>query len=212
MAMLTYLYFVISLVHHITNKHGLLVLSFSPAITNRPFESNCLGRRAIKTCLSASRRTFIETSAFLVMAGAFSAGSAIAADDNIDNIPLVTAPEFYSIANDSANSIAVVEFSGPKSETIRVKLLDGTIFGIKGIVESSTDPRSPFKIAAVCRENKIPTKFKDLELALQNSGGKKKANYANSRVQEAAIKNQEKAKRMQQDEENRLAELARQQS
>lgn len=123
-------------------------------------------------------------------------------------LPMITPEEFNTILRDSARSIDVVEFSGPRSENIRVKLVDGTSFGIKDIVESSTDPRSPLKIVATCREYKVRTKFIDLEAAL-TSTPKKKVVYYNARVQEAAIKEREKEVRIQNDEMNRVAELQR---
>jgi hypothetical protein len=123
-------------------------------------------------------------------------------------IPMVTTEEFTSIVRDSARSINVVEFSGPKSETVLVRLVDGTAFGIKDVVESPIDPRSPLKIAAVCNANNISYKFVDIESLLASSSTGKKKNYANARVLEAAEKQKEKALRMQQDEELRQAELA----
>ena len=123
-------------------------------------------------------------------------------------IPLVSTDEFNSILRDSASSITQVEFSGPKSETVTVQLVDGTQFGIRDVVESSTDPRSPLKIAANLKANQIPVRFTSIEAAL-GAGRTKKKNYANNRVLEAAEKEKEKARRMQQDEELRQAELER---
>jgi len=123
-------------------------------------------------------------------------------------IPTVTLDEFYIIVRDSGRSISRVEFSGPKSETVQVKLADGTSFGIRDIKESPTDPRSPLKIAAVCRENGIPTKFVDFEAVLASKTTKRKM-YTNQRVQEAAAKEKERLERMQRDEKERLAELAK---
>ena len=120
-------------------------------------------------------------------------------------IPLVTVDEFGTIVQDSPLSIDIVEFSGPKGETVIVKLVDGTSFGIKDIVESSTDPRSPLKVAATCRESGIRTKFVDLE-ALMSKSPKKKL-YTNQRVQEAAEKTRLQQERMRQDEEDRLRAL-----
>ena len=68
------------------------------------------------------------------------------------NVPMLTLDEFLIILRDSARSIQRVEFSGPKAETVRVRLIDGTVFGIKDIIESPTDPRSPLKVQAACRE------------------------------------------------------------
>jgi hypothetical protein len=125
--------------------------------------------------------------------------------------PMITSDEFDKILRDSARGIGVVEFSGPKSENIKVTLVDGTEFGISGIVESSTDPRSPLKIAARCRENNVRAKFVNYEAALStvSTTGKKKVAYTNTRVQEAFVKEQEKQERLQQDEQNRLLELYR---
>ena len=122
-------------------------------------------------------------------------------------IPMVTADEFDIILRDSPFSIQVVEFSGPKSETVTVRLVDGTVFGIQGVVESPTDPRSPLKVAAACRENNVKTKFVELESFLSTMPKKKM--YTNQRVQEAQAKERERQLRMQQDEEERLAELRR---
>jgi hypothetical protein len=123
-------------------------------------------------------------------------------------IPMVTVDEFAIILRDSPLSVSVVEFSGPKSENVVVKLVDGTTFGIKDIVESSTDPRSPLKVAAACRESGVKTKFVDLEAILASSPKKKKL-YTNQRVQEAQQKEKERLERIQRDEEDRLAQLAK---
>jgi hypothetical protein len=89
------------------------------------------------------------------------------------------------------------------------RLVDGTAFGIKDVIESSVDPRSPLKIAANCRENKVPTRFVDIEAVLSTTN-KRRKKYSNSRVAEADRKQGEKKIRFQEDEENRLAELFRQ--
>jgi hypothetical protein len=104
-------------------------------------------------------------------------------------------------------SLLCYDQTGPKSENILVKLVDGTNFGIKGIIESSTDPRSPLKVAAACRESGVRTKFVDLEAILASSPKKKKL-YANKRVQEAQQKEREQLERIRRDEEERLAKLA----
>lgn len=122
-------------------------------------------------------------------------------------VPMVTVDEFAIILRDSPLSVQVVEFSGPKSENVVVKLVDGTTFGIKDIVESSTDPRSPLKLSAACRESGVKTKFVDLEAMLASSPKKKL--YTNERVQEAARKEKERLERIQRDEEDRLAQLAK---
>jgi hypothetical protein len=119
---------------------------------------------------------------------------------------MVTTDEFLVILRDSARSIQVVEFSGPKSETATVKLVDGTNFGIKDVIESPTDPRSPLRIAAYCRENQVPTRFLTIEAALSKAPRRKKV-YTNQRVAEANEKEKEREARMRADEEARLAEL-----
>ena len=148
-----------------------------------------------------SRRAFLV--AGLAAAAAFQATPAKA------DIPMVTADEFNIIIRDSARGITRVEFSGPKSDTVIVRLVDGTAFGIKDVIESSVDPRSPLKIAANCRENKVPTRFVDIEAVLSTTN-KRRKKYTNSRVAEADRKEGEKKIRLQEDEENRLAELFRQ--
>ena len=125
--------------------------------------------------------------------------------------PMITTDEFTIILRDSARSIVRVEFAGPKNDQVQVLLLDGTRFGLKDVVESSTDPRSPLKIAAMCRGAGVPTKFVNLEAALAVAPKRTKS-YANARVQEAALKEKEKLARMQQDEQDRLAALAEMQA
>jgi hypothetical protein len=122
-------------------------------------------------------------------------------------IPMVSVDEFSILLRDSSMSIRVVEFSGPKSETVIVKLVDGTTFGIKDIVESSTDPRSPLKLSAACRESTVKTKFVDIESLLASTSPNKKKVYANERVQLAAEKERAKAERMRVDEEERLEQV-----
>jgi hypothetical protein len=122
-------------------------------------------------------------------------------------IPMATVDEFALILRDSPLSVQVVEFSGPKAENVVVKLVDGTVFGIKDIFESSTDPRSPLKVAAACRESGVRTKFVDLEAVL-SAAPKKKKMYTNQRVQEAQEKERERLERIRKDEEERLAQEA----
>lgn len=100
----------------------------------------------------------------------------------------------------------MVEFAGTTGDQVTVRLVDGTVFGIADIIESPTDPRSPLKIAAMCRLYKVPTKFLALESALAGTPKRKKV-YMNSIVQTAAEKTVLKNERMRQDEEARLAEL-----
>jgi hypothetical protein len=121
-------------------------------------------------------------------------------------IPMVSTPEFESVLRDSARSVQVVEFSGPRSTIATVRLVDGTTFGINDIIESSTDPRSPLQLAATCRQYKVPCKFVMLEEAL-SSVPKKKKLYQNEIVQKAAGKEKLRKERMQQDENDRLAAM-----
>jgi hypothetical protein len=121
-------------------------------------------------------------------------------------IPMVSTPEFESVLRDSARSVQVVEFSGPRSTIATVRLVDGTTFGINDIVDSSTDPRSPLSLAATLRQYKVPCKFTMLEAAL-SSVPKKKKLYQNDIVQKAAEKEKLRKLRMQQDEDDRLAAL-----
>jgi hypothetical protein len=124
--------------------------------------------------------------------------------------PMVTTDEFLIILRDSARSIQVVEFSGPKSETATVKLVDGTAFGIKDVIESPTDPRSPLRIAAYCRENQVPTRFLTIEAALAKAPRRTKV-YTNQRVAEANEREKERVARMAADEQARREELNRMQ-
>jgi hypothetical protein len=123
-------------------------------------------------------------------------------------MPMITTDEFGMIIRDSPLSIQVVEFSGPKSETVIVRLVDGSSFGLKDIIESSTDPRSPLKVVAECREGNIQTKFINYESILANAPKKKKM-YTNERVQIAYEKELAKKERMKQDEIERLAAVAK---
>lgn len=148
----------------------------------------------------STRRAFVGSGG--VLAGMFLQQQSASA------IPMLKTSEFEVIMRDSPYSIQVVEFSGPKSETVTVRLVDGTSFGIKDVVESSIDPRSPLKIAATCRENQVKTRFVDLESFLSTTP-KKKTLYTNERVQVAQQKEREKAERLRKDEEERLEALRR---
>eukprot|EP00977_Amphora_coffeiformis_P011137 scaffold2657_cov89-Amphora_coffeaeformis.AAC.31 len=121
-------------------------------------------------------------------------------------IPMISTEEFRVILQDSAQAIKQVEFSGPKSEIVTVKLVDGTSFGINDVIESAVDPRSPLKIQAMCRENLVATKFTTLEAALTNAPKKKKL-YTNERVQIAAEKERARQERIEADEADRLTKL-----
>jgi hypothetical protein len=126
-------------------------------------------------------------------------------------IPMITMNQFLTtVLRDSASSIRCIEFSGPQSETVRIILQDDSVFGIADVVESPTDPRSPLKLAAAAKANGIPVRFLNLEAVLLSSRSQQpKAIYTNERVQAAAVKELEKARRMQADEELRLMELER---
>ena len=119
---------------------------------------------------------------------------------------MVKTDEFENILRDSGRSIQVVDFAGTNGETITVRLVDGTTFGIADIIESPTDPRSPLKISAMCRQYKVPTKFLAYDAVLATTPKKKKV-YMNSIVQKAAEKTLLKKERMRVDEEERLAAL-----
>jgi hypothetical protein len=121
-------------------------------------------------------------------------------------IPMVKSEEFESILRDSGRSIQLVEFAGSNGETVTVRLIDGTTFGISDVIESPTDPRSPLKLSALCRQYKVPTKFLAFDSILANTPKKKKV-YMNSIVQKAAEKEALKLERLKQDEAERLAAL-----
>jgi len=145
------------------------------------------------------RRAFVASSSSLLLlltAGALP----------VHAIPMVSTPEFESVLRDSARSVQVVEFSGPRSTIVTVRLVDGTTFGINDVIDSSTDPRSPLGLAATCRQYKVPCKFTMLEAALA-SVPKKKVLYQNDIVQKAAEKEKLRKERMQKDEEERLAAI-----
>lgn len=146
------------------------------------------------------RRSFFGSATF--------AGLLLLQPSLASSMPSATTEEFQTLLQESAKSIQVVEFSGPKSETVVVRLVDGTTFGISDIIESAFDPRSPLKIAAICRENRVPTKFVGMDAVLANTPKKKKI-YMNERVQKAAEKEKAKRERLAQDEEERLAEIYR---
>ena len=156
---------------------------------------------------STDRRNFLASVAVTSMASSALLLPNVA---SAESLPSVTVTEFQEIIRDSAKSIKIVEFSGPRSEQAVAFLVDGTKFAITGLIDSPSDPRSPLKLAAICRASKIPTKFLTLELAISASGAKKKKSYANSRVQEAAAKEREKKARIEADEQERLAELFQQ--
>jgi hypothetical protein len=118
---------------------------------------------------------------------------------------MVTTAEFQSILKDSSRSVSLVKFAGPQSTLVTVRLIDGTIFQISDVIESSTDPRSPLKLAADCRLYKVPTQF---DLGITTT---KRKIYSNAAVREAAEKEKIKQQRMQEDEQARLKALYEQQ-
>ena len=151
--------------------------------------------------LGSQRRKFLATSVAAVATGLFSFQQSARA------IPMASIDEFNTILTDSPLSVRVVEFSGPRSDNVVVKLVDGTVFGLKDIIESSTDPRSPLKVAALCREANVKTKFVDLEAMLAGSPKKKKM-YTNERVQKAYELQAAQKERIRQDELDRLRQVA----
>ena len=152
-----------------------------------------------------NRRKFLATSFAAAATGLFSFQQSAMA------IPMVSTDEFNSILRDSPLSVQVVEFSGPRSDNVVVKLVDGTVFGLKDIIESPSDPRSPLKVVAQCREANVKTKFVDLEAALAGSPKKRKM-YTNERVQKAYELQREKQERIRLDELDRLAQVAEQEA
>mmetsp|Transcript_11334 Transcript_11334/g.27176 ORF Transcript_11334/g.27176 Transcript_11334/m.27176 type:complete len:262 (-) Transcript_11334:861-1646(-) len=149
---------------------------------------------------SPNRRNFFSTSFAAAATGLFSFQQSAVA------MPMASFDEFNTVLRDSPLSIEVVEFSGPRSETVVVKLVDGTVFGIKDIIESPSDPRSPLKVVASCREANVKTRFVDLEAVLAGSPRKKKM-YTNERVQKAYELQAAQKERMRLDELDRLAQV-----
>mmetsp|Transcript_29998 Transcript_29998/g.39263 ORF Transcript_29998/g.39263 Transcript_29998/m.39263 type:complete len:242 (-) Transcript_29998:32-757(-) len=152
------------------------------------------------------RRNFLESVSSVLGVAAM---SSFVTPNPAGAIPMATTSEFEGLLKGGAKSVQIVEFNGVKSEIVTVKLVDGTVFGISDVIESPYDPRSPLKIAATCREYKIPTKFVGLESVLSSTSttSKKKQVYMNNRVLEAAKKEKEKKERMAQDEEDRLRQI-----
>jgi hypothetical protein len=167
---------------------------------------SCGQRTSAGTALFVSRDEEASEMRRSVIGGVLFSAASMLYGASANAIPMVSADEFSVLLRDSSLSVQVVEFSGPKSETVVVKLVDGTTFGIKDIVESSSDPRSPLKLAAACRESVVKTKFVDLESMLASAPKKKKL-YANQRVQDANQKERQKAERMRVDEEERLEQV-----
>ena len=154
---------------------------------------------SIRSAERNDRRSMLFGGAVAAAASVFPQWPALA-------IPMVKTDEFENILRDSGRSIQIVEFAGTKGETVTVRLIDGTTFGISDLIESPTDPRSPLKISAMCRQYKVPTKFVAFDAILATTPKKKKV-YMNSIVQKAAEKQVLKIERMRQDEEERLAAL-----
>ena len=174
------------------------VLGLSLPTTNHLRTSSTVPQQTNVGVESQVRRTIFRGAAFLTVATLF--------QNSANAIPMISSDEFAIVLRDSSLSIQQVEFSGPKGETVIVRLVDGTTFGIKDVIESSVDPRSPLKIAAACRESGVKTKFVELESILANAPRKKKM-YTNQRVQDAAEKEREKQERMRQDEEERIRQV-----
>eukprot|EP00591_Stephanopyxis_turris_P012734 CAMPEP_0195511730 /NCGR_PEP_ID=MMETSP0794_2-20130614/3952_1 /TAXON_ID=515487 /ORGANISM="Stephanopyxis turris, Strain CCMP 815" /LENGTH=233 /DNA_ID=CAMNT_0040639383 /DNA_START=124 /DNA_END=825 /DNA_ORIENTATION=+ len=178
--------------------------TFGSTTTNRRSSLSSTARSAT----TSNRRAFFEKIATATATATATGLASITTEPNAasaaPSLPTVTVSEFETILKESSKSIQLVEFSGPQSETILVKLVDGTSFGISDAKESATDPRSPLKVLATCKGYKVPTKFTGLEAALSTSTTKRKK-YANNRVQEAAVREEAKRERMAQDERDRLA-------
>jgi hypothetical protein len=150
------------------------------------------------------RRSFLTSSLAAAVTGLFAFQQSAMA------MPMAAVEEFNSVLRDAPLSIQVVEFSGPRSETVVVKLVDGTVFGIKDIVESPSDPRSPLKVVASCRDADVKTKFVDLEAVL--AGSSKKKLYANERVRKAYELQAAQKERIRLDELDRLAQVEAQET
>jgi hypothetical protein len=181
-------------------KALFVLLAAAPSVN--AFTTPTRTRRPSTTNLKAEqngRRSLLLGGAVATAASVFPQWPALA-------IPMVKTDEFENILRDSGRSIQIVEFAGTTGETITVTLVDGTTFGISDIIESPTDPRSPLKISAMCRQYKVPTKFVAFDAILATTPKKKKV-YMNSIVQKAAEKEVLKIERMKQDEEERLAAL-----
>ena len=157
-----------------------------------------------------SRRHFLSA-AIAVTTGATTIGPSLALADSFEpSIPTVTTTEFESILKTGAKSVRLVQFSGPKSETAVVTLVDGTVFGISDLVESSIDPRSPLRLVATLRGYNVPYKFTLLEAAVGQAStrGKRKV-FLNEATIIANKKTEDQKDRMAKDEEERVAALKR---
>ncbi len=174
---------------------------FSMGISQRSYESALPMMNASENDEhSTQRRNFLATAFVATATGLFSFQQSAMA------MPMASVEEFASILRDSPLSVDVVEFSGPRSETVVVKLLDGTEFGIKDIIESPSDPRSPLKLKAICRDANVRTRFPELEAVLAAAPKKKKL-YANERVQKAYELQAAQKERIRLDELDRLAQV-----
>ena len=185
------------------------------------FHSQSIPNRAIswhqfESVLSMMESPEVEENAiqrrkFLVTSFAAAATCFFSFQQSAMAIPMASIEEFSSILRDSPFSVEVVQFSGPKSETVTVKLLDGTVFGIKDVVESSADPRSPLKIVATCRDANVKTEFVDFKAVLATSPQKRKM-YTNERVQKAYELQAAQKERIRLDELDRLAQVEAQEA
>ena len=154
-----------------------------------------------------SRRSFLNVIS-LAAGSAFVPSRSFASDDVSQSIPMVSLEEFEKILKTSAKSVQLVELYSysNKSQTAIVTLVDGAVFGISDLVESSTDPRSPLNLVATLRGYNVPYKFPLLEAALSKTetSGKRKV-YLNEAAIVAGKKEEAKRKRIANDEVDRLA-------
>ena len=123
------------------------------SLSDTPEATSTTSRRDLLQGIVATTFGGVMTAAVSMPPTAALAAAAGAVDEGT-NVPMLSLDEFLVILRDSAKSIQRVEFSGPQAETVRVRLIDGTVFGLSDIIESPTDPRSPLKVQAACREYK----------------------------------------------------------
>jgi len=180
------------------------------AVTTGATESEKAGGRRsffVQSFVRTMKKVAISSTVSSIVVGGVGGGMI-----NVANaaLPSVTVTEFETILKDSSRSVKTLEFYGAKSETGIVTLVDGTTFGISDLYESSTDPRSPLRLAATCRLYNVPTKNVGMSNALTeltNPGSRKKKVYMNDNVRSAEVKNKEKALRMEEDERLRQEEI-----
>ena len=95
--------------------------------------------------------------------------------------------------------------STPSLTVCTCTLTDGTTFQVTGILDSPTDPRSPFKIISKCRDQNVP--YRTALIWGVGAEGRQKV-YYNGRVREAERKNGEKRLRIEEDEKFRRSLVA----